>query len=243
MEKNMKENTTYMSSLGSCLWRPVRVWPVPTDGGLLLDRRAARSLCCERGFSREWGLKSNGPVVTSFGFAIYAEHSLEYQGVGVKYTQNIGTNYLYSSVHSFFHHLLRSFCLLEGCVRYVHGTWGDNDVVTIFRNLQIGEGASWSASTAWQTNSAGDVGEEDFMEGAVLTLDLEGQVQVHQEENLRWREERGRVQVARSMVCRGRMGEEVGDILWKMLNVTPRIRLYPASERSPSKLCVGTGGS
>lgn len=35
------------------------------------------------------------------------------------------------------------------------------------------------------TNSAGDVGEEDFMEGAMLTLDLEGQVQVHQEENLR----------------------------------------------------------
>ena len=109
-------------------------------GLLLLDLRAALSLCCERGVYRDWGMKSNGPVVTYFGFAIYAEHSLEYQGVGLKYTQNIGTNYLYSSIHSFFHHLLRSFCLLEGCVCYVHGTWGDSDVVTIFRNLLIGEG-------------------------------------------------------------------------------------------------------
>ena len=179
-------------------------------GLLLLDLRAALSLCCDRGVSREWGLKSNGPVVTYFGFAIYAEHSLEYQGVGLKYTQNIGTNYLYSSIHSFFHHLLRSFCLLEGCVCYVHRTWGDNDVVTIFRNLLIGEGG-FSVCIDCMTNKFcwGCGGRRPHGRGNVDTGPWR-QVQVHQEGNLRWREEKGSVQVARSMVCRQRMGWRAG---------------------------------
>lgn len=62
---------------------------------------------------------------------------------------------------------------------------GDNDVVTMFRNLQIGEGTSLSKQAARTDEFCWDAGEENYTEGAMLAPDLEGRIQVHQEENLR----------------------------------------------------------
>lgn len=51
---------------------------------------------------------------------------------------------------------------------------GDDDVVTIFRNLQVGEGTSLSKQAARTDEFCWDAGEENCTEGVMLALDLEG---------------------------------------------------------------------
>lgn len=56
-----------------------------------------------------------------------------------------------------------------------------------------------------------------------MTLDLEGASSGSPGRELEVKGKRGnRVQVARSMVCRGRMGEEVGDILLEDAKCHPK---------------------
>lgn len=67
--------------------------------------------------------------------------------------------------------------MLQLCGRL--GLEGGHDVVPVFRNLQM-SGVGTVFMLATRTDGfCWNMEEEDFMDGVMLTRDLEGQVQIH----------------------------------------------------------------
>lgn len=83
-------------------------------------------------------MKTDSPVISNSGLAIYPEHFHSYKGMGIRFTQKLGTNFIYSFIHSLFQHLQKSH-MLPGSIDYIDaGGWGFK--VIMKWDLHINEG-------------------------------------------------------------------------------------------------------